>query len=281
MNAMLQTRNLQVKLGGREVLSGIGLEVRAGELVALIGPNGAGKTTLLRALAGLVPAHAGSIEFDGEDLTHIARGYLARDLAYLPQGGGSHWAVPVKTLVTMGRLPHLGPWRRPGAEDLAAVERALTVTETAHLAQRPVTQLSGGERARVLLARALAGEPRLLLADEPVSGLDPYHRLEVMEHLQSLARGFSGHDQAGVVIVLHDLTLATRFCDRLVLMHGGRVIADGGAADVLSPDRLASVYRVRALSGREGRQSFVVPWERLDRSDLEGRSAGTGGGPAA
>lgn len=266
MNAILETHDLQVRLGHRRVLDGIDLMVRPGELLGLIGPNGAGKTTLLRALAGLLPPESGRIAFDGEELARVPRSRLARQLAYLPQGGAIHWAVSVQTLVAMGRLPHLGPWRGPNPSDRAAAERAMQVTETAHLAERPVTQLSGGERARVLLARALAGEPRLLLADEPVSGLDPYHRLEVMEHLQSLVRKSSSDEKAGVVVVLHDLTLAGRFCDRLILVDSGRIVADGGAAEVLSPERLAEVYRVTAVHAYEGRQSFVVPWNRLKPS---------------
>ena len=273
MSALLEASGLQVRLSGRLVLRGVDLSLHAGEMLALIGPNGAGKTTLLRALTGLVAPSAGSVRFDGEDAARVPRSRLAQQLAYLPQGGGSHWAVPVKTLVTMGRLPHLAPWRRPQAEDMAAVERALAVTETAQLAQRQVTQLSGGERARVLLARALAGEPRLLLADEPVSGLDPYHRLEVMEHLQALAHGRTGAEPAGVVVVLHDLTLAARFCDRLVLVDEGELVADGPAEDVLSSERLAEVYRVRAITGREGGQPFIVPWERLEEPAQAGREA--------
>jgi iron complex transport system ATP-binding protein len=271
MTAILEACGLQLRLGRRRVLANVDLTVRSGEVLGLIGPNGAGKTTLLRALAGLLPIEGGDITFDGEDMTRVPRSRLAREMAYLPQGGGSHWAVPVRTLVTMGRLPYIGPWRGPGQADLVAVDRAMRATETDHLAERPVTQLSGGERARVLLARALAGEPRLLLADEPVSGLDPYHRLEVMEHLQSLAHYSSSETKAGVAVVLHDLTLAARFCDRLVMVDQGRVVADGAAEEVLAPERLAEVYRVRAVQGKEGFQPFVIPWERLPRDSAKNR----------
>lgn len=258
MRALLTAENLHVTLGRRRVLHGVDVRVAERELVGLIGPNGAGKTTLLRALAGLLAPEAGRVTFSGKTLASLPPRTLAREVGYLPQGGGSYWPVTAAELVMLGRLPHLGPWQKPGEGDHAAVTAALAATDATHLAGRKVTQLSGGERMRVLLARALAGEPRLLLADEPVSGLDPYHRLEAMEHLRALAR-----DGKGVAVVLHDLTLAARYCDRLVLLDEGRVVADGPPSTVLSPDRLASVYRVRALHGFEGGEPFVVPWDPL------------------
>ncbi len=258
MTALLRAEGLRVALGRRQVLHGLDLDLSERELVGLIGPNGAGKTTLLRALAGLLAPEAGRVTLSGKPLASLPPRSLAREVGYLPQGGGSYWPVTAAELVMLGRMPHLGPWRKPGARDEAAVAAALAATDAAHLAARKVTQLSGGERMRVLLARALAGEPRLLLADEPVSGLDPYHRLEAMEHLRALAR-----DGKGVAVVLHDLTLAARYCDRLVLLDGGGIVAEGAPSDVLSADRLASVYRVRALHGFEGGEPFVVPWDPL------------------
>jgi iron complex transport system ATP-binding protein len=258
MTALMDADSLDVTLGRRRVLDDVAFAVRPGEAVGLVGPNGAGKTTLLRALAGVLRPERGAVHLDGAPVEALPRGRFAAKVAYLPQGGGSFWAVPVRTLVMLGRLPHRNRWSGPSPADEAAVTAALAATGTQELADRPVTELSGGERARVLLARALAGEPRLLLADEPVSGLDPYHRLEVMEHLRALARAGKA-----VVVVLHDLTLAARFCDRLVLLDGGRVAASGAPAEVLTPERLDSVYRVRALHGRENGEPFVVPWDRL------------------
>ncbi len=256
--SILSASDVTVHLAGRAVLTGAAIRVAAGEIVGLIGPNGAGKTTLLRVLARLQPATAGSVAFDGAPAAAMPRPRFARAVAYLPQGGESHWAIPVEELVFLGRLPHFGAWRRPSAEDRAAVAAAMAATGIEHLADRPANQLSGGERARVLLARALAGAPRVLLADEPVAGLDPYHRLEVMEHLKALAE-----TGAGIVVVLHDLTLAARFCSRLVLLDRGAVAADGQAEEVLSAERLARIYEISALSGREDGALYVLPWDRL------------------
>ena len=257
MSARLCAEDLTVVLNGRRVLDDVGLDLAPGEMLGLIGPNGAGKTTLLRALAALAPPRSGAVALDGAPVSGLAPRDLAARVAYLPQGGGSAWPLPVREVVALGRAPHRRRWVGTTAADRAAVEAALDATGTTHLAQRRVTELSGGERARVLLARALAGEPEVLLADEPVSGLDPYHRLEVMTHLQGLA-----HEGRGVAVVLHDLTLAGRFCDRLVLMDGGRVMASGPPAQVLTPALLARVYGVRALHGRVEGEPVVVPWRR-------------------
>lgn len=245
---------ITVALGSRPVLRAVDFALAPGELVGLIGPNGAGKTTLLRALAGLLPLDSGSVALDGSPLAAIERAARGRLLAYLPQGGQSHWAMPVASVVMMGRLPHLGPWRGPSDSDREAVTRALEACDVATLADRPVTQLSGGERARVLLARAMAVEPRVLLADEPVAGLDPAHQLDVMALLRGRARA-----GAGVVVVLHDLTLAGRYCDRLVLLHEGRVAAEGAPAAVLSPENLARCYGIRAHYGDAEGAAFVIP----------------------
>ena len=255
----LSVRSLTVSLGDAQVLAGVDLEIAAGAVVGLIGPNGAGKTTLLRAMAGLLTPDGGAIRVNGEPLQTIARPALARTLAYLPQGGDSHWAVTVETLVNLGRLPRQAPWAAPSDRDRLAVARALEACDVAQFRSRPVTQLSGGERSRVLLARALAGEPELLLADEPVAGLDPGHQLDVMERLRALAT--SG---AGVVVVMHDLTLAARYCDRLVLLFDGRIAAEGSADAVLSVENLARCYGVRAYRHTADGTPIVVPLARTE-----------------
>ncbi len=159
--------------------------------------------------------------------------------------------------MALGRLPHLGPWQRPGAEDAYAVDRALAATGVEGLRGRAVTELSGGERARVLLARVLAGDPGILLADEPVSGLDPYHQVHFME----LVRDYAGEGRT-VALVLHDLNLAARFCDRLALLEEGRVAADGPAREVLDPEHLGRVFGIRAVYGEAEGEPYVVPWGR-------------------
>jgi iron complex transport system ATP-binding protein len=256
---------LNVSLGRRAVLRDVAAGVAAGETVGLIGPNGAGKTTLLRALAGLIAPASGAVTLDGRPLAGVDPRARARAIGYLPQDGTIHWSLPVRDVVAMGRLPHRGDFAPPGPDDRAAVAAAMAALDVDALADRPATALSGGERARVLLARVLAGMPRFLLADEPVAGLDPYHRLEVMEHLA--ARAEAG---IGVVVVLHDLTLAARFCRRLLLVDGGRLVAEGAPAEVLTPERLAAVYRIAALAGGEGDAAYLVPHRRLPPSEPPG-----------
>lgn len=247
--------NLRYCRGEAAILDGIDVQVAPGRLVGLVGPNGAGKTSLLRVLAGLLAPSGGSLTYDGRPAQAVARRERARRLAYLAQGGTVHWPLRVEQLVALGRLPH-----GAGKEaDRAAVERALAATGVAHLRRRPLDTLSGGERLRALLARALAVEPEILLADEPTAALDPYHQLQVMELLRAAtARGL------GVVLVLHDLTLAARFCDELLLLQGGRVLAAGPAPAVLTDENLAFAYGIAALRGNATGATFLLPWSRID-----------------
>jgi len=256
---MLHARGLVARLGGRQVLQTVDFGLAGGEMVGLLGPNGAGKTTLLRCLAGLLPPAAGEVTLDGRPLDRWDRAERARQIAYLPQGGECHWPISVHDLVTLGRLPYRTGWTRPTEADMAAVERAIAFVDVAPLAGRPADRLSGGEKARVLLARALAGEPPLILADEPISGLDPAHRLEVMGLLRRLAD--SG---TAVIVVLHDLTLAARYCHRLVLMKDGRVATDGPPDRVLTAQALGEVFGIRAHFDRLPDGPLVVPVARLD-----------------
>ncbi len=267
---LLESDQLSVELAGRSVLSQVSLALHPGEVLGLIGPNGAGKTTFLRACVGLLPPSAGTVRFGERPVETWDRTLLARDLAYLPQAAEVHWPLPVRDVVALGRLPHQTGWGRdPEGED--AVAEAMRLGDVEDLAGRIATELSGGERARVMLARALAGRPKVLLADEPVAGLDPYHRLEMMECLTVLAgRGM------GVAVVLHDLTLAGRFCDRVALFDHGRLVANGDPRTEMTAARLAEIYRVEALTGEQGDRFFVVPWRRLE----EGRSESAEGGKA-
>jgi iron complex transport system ATP-binding protein len=259
--SILAARNLTVALDGATVLRGVDFTVTAGETLGVIGPNGAGKTTLLRALAGLIPRTAGQVTLGGGDLETFAPNARARRIAYLGQDGASGWAVSVETLVGLGRLPHLGPWRGPSDADRDAVARALEACDIAHLTNRPVNRLSGGEKARVLLARALAVEPEFLLADEPIAGLDPAHGLQVMETLTGRASAGTG-----IVIVVHDLTVAARYCQRLVLLHEGRVAAQGSSGTVLSLENLKAFYGIEAHAGHADGKPFIVPLARTDEA---------------
>ncbi len=251
--ALLVAKGIGVTLRHRVVLVDIDVTLRPGEVLGLIGPNGAGKTTLLRALASLIPA-SGSILLDGRPLAAHSPAERAQRIGFLPQDGGVAWALPVEALVALGRIPHTGPFRAFNATDRAAVAQALATLELEPLRQRPVTELSGGERARALLARVLAGEPAILLADEPVAGLDPAHQLRVMHELRRLATAGTA-----VVVVLHDLTLAARFCDRLLLIDRGRRLLDGAPLEVLGTPEAAASYGIRLAIGQIGGRPVVVP----------------------
>lgn len=248
--------------GGPEVLHGVSLHAQAGQVVGLIGPNGAGKSTFCAVLAGLLPATEGLLTLAGRSMAALTPRERARLLAYLPQAPECHWPLVVEQVVALGRLPHRGPWGAAGETDRVAVAAAMERLEVTPLAGRLFTQLSGGEKMRVLLARAIVGAPRVLLADEPVDGLDPAHQLEVMELLREQAAA-----GCAVVVVLHDLALAGRFCDRLVLLERGQVLAAGPAAEVLTGRNCAQAYGVETVRLEHAGGSVLVPWRRLPRED--------------
>lgn len=249
---MLSIAALQVEAR----IHALSFDVRAGELFALIGPNGAGKSSALKALAQLL-AHQGQVLLQGEDLAAMAPPQRARQLAYLAQGDSVAWPLAVRDFVALGRIPHQRRWgpRVLTASDNAAIDAALAAMHLTAMQQRSLDQLSGGERARARLARALAVEAPLLLADEPVSALDPFHQLSVMELLRAQCNA-----GRAVVVVLHDLTLASRFCDRVLLLHQGLAVACGTPRQVLTPAHLQNVYQVQAMHGEHESQGYVVPW---------------------
>ena len=251
--AALSVTKAAVSLGGRPVLTGIDLTVRRGEFVAVVGPNGAGKTTLLRAIAGLVPA-SGDVTVGTSHLTRLSLAERARRIAYLPQGHVFHWPLPVADIVALGRLPR-GAGADPSAADRDAVARAMEATGIADHAERLVTTLSGGERARVALARVLATEAEIILADEPTASLDPRYQLIVLGILKR-------HAEAGgtVLAVLHDLGLAARQAGRLIVLDHGRIVADGPPRDVLTKARLAETFGVNAQIVTLVDTSVVIPW---------------------
>lgn len=264
----LACEGLSVRLGGTHVLHSISLEITPGQLVGVIGPNGAGKSTLLRALLGLVAADEGRVTIDGGALATSDRRTVARRIAYLPQGTTIHWPIAVERLVSLGRLPHLGPLSRMAAADTQAVERAMRRADIVQFRDRVATELSGGERARVMLARALAVEAEALVVDEPLASLDPAHQIDVMDVLRREV-------EAGtlVIVVLHDLTMAARHCDRLVMLDEGRVVADGDPTTVLTAERLSVVYGVSARIEQGEGGLLVVPTDRTRRVDGQASQA--------
>lgn len=240
MSMPLACRDLSVVRDGRALVDRITLEVARGAITGLLGPNGAGKSTLLRALAGVSPPTSGSIELMGRALAEWSAIERAARLAYLPQLRDVAWRLRVADVVALGRL-HRTSLSRLTDADRDACETAMRDTDVTHLAARDCRTLSGGELGRVLLARALATGAEVLLADEPGTGLDPRHQLELMELLRAKAA-------AGVscCVVLHDLTLAARYCDHVILIDAGAIVSHGSPNDVLTDERLASVYGIRA-----------------------------------
>ena len=231
-------RDLVVRLGGREVVRGIEVDVERGEWVALVGPNGAGKTTLLRAVAGLV-AFQGSIVLDGRPAGELGRTELARLLAVVPQEPSTPPWMTVGEYVLLGRTPHLGPFSREGSRDREAAFDALFRLDLVGLAERRLGTLSGGEKQRVVVARALAQEARIVLLDEPTASLDIGHQQQALELLDTL-RAESG---LTLVAAMHDLTLAAHYADRVVLLDDGRVVADGPPSDVLTGAAIAEHFQ--------------------------------------
>ncbi len=235
----LAAHEVSVVRAGRRIVDQASLVLNAGELTILAGPNGAGKTTLARAMTGLLDAEGGAITFDGAPLGAMPPRARARALAYLPQGHQFHWPMSVEHIVALGREPHADPFAQPTAADRTAIADAMTATAIEDFAVRAVTTLSGGERARVALARALATQADVLIADEPTASLDERHQLMIMELLRSIA-----HRGTAVLAIIHDLALATRFADRVVLMHQGRIIANDTPALALTPERIATIFGV-------------------------------------
>ncbi|HJT20054.1 MAG TPA: ABC transporter ATP-binding protein [Nitrospira sp.] len=248
------------------VLHDLTCSIQRGEIFGIVGPNGSGKTSLLKLLARIVPEQQGSIALFGECLSALRQEDVARNVAFVPQDTHQSFPFTVSETVLMGRFPHhrrtrwdLGfGWDSP--DDRAVAQQAMKTMDVWHLAGRPVTELSGGERQRVIIARALAQEPRVLLLDEPTAFLDLQHQIEICALLSRLKqeRGLT------IVMVSHDLNLASQYCDRLMLLDQGSIIRIGCPEDVILPDVLETVYRCRVLVDRH-------PLSGLPRITLPGR----------
>ena len=240
---LITLSGLGLRRGARAVLQDVSFSIAPGEFVGLIGPNGAGKTTLMRCALGLLAGQGHA------NLAALPPAERARAVAWLPQSREIAWPVSVEALVALGRSPHRAPGQRPGPRDAAAVDAALARMGLEALRHRPATQLSGGEQARALIARALAQETPLLMADEPTAGLDPANQIALMERF-----GEGAAEGRAVLVSLHDLGLAARHCSRLLVLHEGRLVADGPPAAVLTPELLARVFQISAhfVQGAEG-----------------------------
>ena len=241
----LEARAVSVRLAGAPVLRSVTFAARAGRVTALIGPNGAGKSTMLRVMAGVLRPGAGSVWLGSAALTALPAQERARRIAYLPQHEAAHPFTALET-VLMGRYPHLSRFALEGAGDRRIARVAMQRTETERFERRQLDRISGGERQRVLLARSLAQRARALLLDEPVAGVDLRHRLATMEALRAEAAA-----GAAVLVALHDVALAGRYCDHVGLLADGELVAEGAPADVLTPQRFRGVFGVDAVVERD------------------------------
>ena len=239
--AGLDARRVDLRIDGRLIVDRVDCTVAAGTFSALIGPNGAGKSTLLRVLAAVDRPEAGTVRFGPDDLFALSRRQRARLVGFVEQDSGTELSLSVREVVALGRIPHQGFFGDANAEDHAVIESALDAADVRALAERDVTTLSGGERQRVLLARALAQQPRLLVLDEPSNHLDIAAQLAVLGLLRSLA-------SSGVTVLaaLHDLNLASAYCDHVIVLRNGVVFAAGPTAEIITPRLVRAVYGVRA-----------------------------------
>jgi iron complex transport system ATP-binding protein len=254
MSAALSFENVCAGYGARKALHEISAQFAAGRVTGLVGPNGAGKTTLLRVALGLLKAERGAVAVLGNPLSSWSREALARTIAYLPQTAEAHWPILARKLVALGRMPHRTPLAPLSAQDDDAIDAALSRCDAPEFAARRMDALSAGERARVLLARALATGAPILLVDEPAAHLDPAHQLQLMELLrEETARGVA------VIVTLHDLALASRFCDELVVLKSGRTMAQGPPEIALSEATLADTFGISAVR----MTGAIIPWQRL------------------
>jgi iron complex transport system ATP-binding protein len=274
---LLEAQTLDWSVDQKPLVRGVSLDLRAGEMLGLIGPNGAGKSSLLSLLANLRSPDRGQRRLMDRDYRHFSITALATRLGYLPQNPPLHWPLTVETVVGLGRLPYQGLWRRSSEQDRRAIDAALIRTAIKHLAQRSADSLSAGEKMLVQIARLLAAEPAVLLVDEPTTALDPRHQLLMMDTLRE--HTLSG-DEHGVIVVLHDLSLAARFCDRLLLLHQGRVVAEGKPGQVLSRENLKRYYGVDAWLQQGDHAPHVLMHGRSPENGTE-NSVGSGAGIGA
>lgn len=228
--------------GGSDVLADVTFEASDGEIIGVIGPNGSGKTTLLKCINRALSPRIGTVLIDGRDYSELTRREIAGNIGVVPQNSVVSFPFTVLDIVMMGRTPSMERFERESEKDLEIVKKAMEVTNVVELADRTMDQISGGEKQRVVIARALAQKPKILLLDEPTLHLDVNHQLEILDLIRKLARS----EKLTVIIVSHDLNLASRYCEKLILMNAGKIAASGEVTEVLTEKNIESVFKVRA-----------------------------------
>ena len=234
----LSVQHLSFSYGPRRILEDVTFEVAPGAFCALLGPNGSGKSTLVKAIAGVHRAKSGTVTVEGRETSSLGRRELATVVGYVPQAGDAPFDLTVREAVMLGRTPHFGI--APRAEDRAKVEDAIARMGLGDIAERSMSELSGGQAQRALIARALAQDTRVLLLDEPTSALDLRYQIETLQLVRQITR----EEGISALIAIHDLNHAARYCDQIVVLHGGRLVADGSPAEALRAPVLRSVYEV-------------------------------------
>lgn len=255
-STVIRVERLRCGYNDRDVLKELSFEVQRGEFVGILGPNGAGKSTLLLAMSGIVPVRGGGIEVLGRPVEKLRPKERARGMAVIAQDADARFPFTCREVVQMGRYPHQGRWKLDSLEDEAVVSRVLHITDTAVLAERLITAVSGGERQRVVVARALAQQTPILLLDEAVSAMDVHRKLQVFRLLERL----NVEEKLTVLAVLHDVNLAAFFCRRMIFLKGGEMAADGQVFEVLTPEVLEEVYQTKVLVqeiGRTGKRQVI------------------------
>lgn len=250
---IIETNSVGVQLGKTNILKNINLHVQKAELIGLIGPNGAGKSTLIKTIAGLLK-YSGDIKVKNTALQNLSSAELSRMIAYLPQLRTIHWNLNCYDIVMLGRLPHRSRYSAPSKQDNEIVKQSMTWMQVEGFSKRLFSQLSGGEQARVLIARLLAQQPDIIIADEPINGLDPLHQIELMHIFRKLvANGKT------VICSLHDFSLTSQFCDRVILLNQGTIIADDCAKTVMTQEHIRSVYGVDIMKIPSGEDMIIIP----------------------
>ncbi len=267
----LKVEDVEAYYGSEKVLSSIDFTAGHGELLGVIGPNGSGKTTLLRTLSRILSPRRGTILLDGHLIDELSEREFACRFALVPQETAVNFEFSALDIVLMGRNPHQGRWELESQRDMEIARRCMELTNCWHLAERRITELSGGERQLVIIARALTQEPEVLLLDEPTSHLDINYQIEIMELLKRLTR------QEGLIViaVIHDLNLAAHYCDRLILLHRGRVVTIGTPEQVLTPNNIKRTFGVDVIVGRHAvtNHSYVSPAPPVHHHSTGGTAA--------
>lgn len=243
MTLVLKILNVDCSYGATKALNGLSFSINQGSFTGIIGPNGSGKSTLLRCISRVLKPESGTVIFNEQNLYSLDLSEVAKKMAVVPQETSVNFSFTAKEIVLMGRTPHLGRFQREGPKDYEIVQRVMELTNTLYLADRPITAVSGGERQRVIIAKALAQDPRIILLDEPTSHLDINHQVEIL----SLLRRLNRESGVTIVAVFHDLNLAAQYCDNLILMKEGQVFTMGGPEEVLTSENIKEVYGASVL----------------------------------